>query len=211
MATLEQNGVDSQWSNETRSDFKNGKRYLKNEYQTHIGCDERCPVHCLSFSLSEPNEPCLSSRCDHEHYLECDRCLNGSNTLQQILDKVSDSDNTLSDTQRERIEFEVRHALESTHAWKAQLLRTINQERAKNDILSILDRESVMVVLDWAVEFLPLKFREQMTDFFGKKGKNRHVTCVIEKNEDGNMGVETLVHAHEVGLQLRPSASTCYL
>ena len=44
------------------------------------------------------------------------------------------------------------------------------------------------------MKFLPLKFREQMTDFFGKKGKSWHVTCVIAKKEDGRMEVESFVH-----------------
>lgn len=192
--TLEQNGADGQWAKEMKANLKNGKRYLKNDYLTHIGSEENCPDHCLHFSLSEEDQPSFSSPCSHKHDIECERCLNLSNTLGDIIEKLSDSVTSLTDTQRENIDFEVHHAVERVKAWKAHLLRTINQERAKHEVLSILDRESVMIVIDWAMKFLPLKFREQMTDFFGKKGKSWHITCVIEKNEDGKMEVESLVH-----------------
>ena len=192
--TLEQNGVDGFWSKEMKANLKNGKRYLKNEYQAHIGGEENCPDHCLYFSLSDPSQPSFSSPCSHNHDAVCDRCLNLSNTLGQITKKLSESGTVLTETQKGNIQFEVQHAVESVNAWKAHLLRTINQERAKHEVLSGLDRESAMLVLDWAMKFLPLKFREQMTDFFGKKGKSWHVTCVIAKKEDGRMEVESFVH-----------------
>ena len=192
--TLEQNGVDGFWSKEMKANLKNGKRYLKNEYQAHIGGEENCPDHCLYFSLSDPSQPSFSSPCSHNHDAICDRCLNLSNTLGQITKKLSESGTVLTETQKGNIQFEVQHAVESVNAWKAHLLRTINQERAKHEVLSGLDRESTMLVLDWAMKFLPLKFREQMTDFFGKKGKSWHVTCVIAKKEDGRMEVESFVH-----------------
>ena len=192
--TLEQNGVDGFWSKEMKANLKNGKRYLKNEYQAHIGGEENCPDHCLYFSLSDPSQPSFSSPCSHNHDAICDRCLNLSNTLGQITKKLSESGTVLTETQKGNIQFEVQHAVESVNAWKAHLLRTINQERAKHEVLSGLDRESAMLVLDWAMKFLPLKFREQMTDFFGKKGKSWHVTCVIAKKEDGRMEVESFVH-----------------
>ena len=87
----------------------------------------------------------------------------------QITKKLSESGTILTETQKGNIQFEVQHAVESVNAWKAHLPRTINQERAKHEVLSGLDRESAMLVLDWAMKFRPLKFREQMTDFFGKK------------------------------------------
>ena len=77
----------------------------------------------------------------------------------------------------------MQHAVESVNAWKAHLLRTINRERTKHVVLSGLDRESAMLVLDWAMKFLLLTFGKQMTDFFGKEGKSWHVTCVIARND----------------------------
>ena len=69
--TLEQNGVDGFWSKEMKANLKNGKRYLKNEYQAHIGGEETCPDHCLYFSLSDPSQPSFSSPCSHNHDAVC--------------------------------------------------------------------------------------------------------------------------------------------
>ena len=192
--TLEQNGVDGFWSKEMKANLKNGKRNLKNEYQAHIGGEETCPDHCLYFSLSDPSQPSFSSPYIHNHDAVCDRCLNLSNILGQITKKLSESGTLRTETQKGNIQFEVQHAVESVNAWKAHLLRTINQERAKHEVLPGLDRESAMLVLDWAMKFLPLKFREQMTDFFWKERKElaRHLRYC--KKEDGMMEVESFVH-----------------
>ena len=51
--------------------------------------------------------------------------------------------------------------------------------------------------MDWAMKFLPLRYREQMRDFFGKRGKSWHVSCVIEKQEEG-FSVQCFVHLFEL-------------
>ena len=83
--TLEQNGVDGFWSKEMKANLKNGKRYLKNEHQAHIGGEETCPDHCLY-----PSQPSFSLPCSHNHDAVWDRCLNLSNTLGQITKKLSE-------------------------------------------------------------------------------------------------------------------------
>ena len=40
-------------------------------------------------------------------------------------------------------------------AWKAHLLRAINQDEARLNLLQDLNPTSVLVVLDWAMKFLP--------------------------------------------------------
>ena len=56
---------------------------------------------------------------------------------------------------------------------------TTVQDNAKQNILANLDRGSMLMIMDWAMKFQPMKFREQMDDFFGKRGQSWHVTCVI--------------------------------
>ncbi len=41
-------------------------------------------------------------------------------------------------------------------AWKAHLLRAINQNEARLNLLQDLNPTSVLVVLDWAMKFLPI-------------------------------------------------------
>ena len=54
----------------------------------------------------------------------------------------------------------------------------------------MLDGSNCFIVMDLAMKFLPLNYREQMRDFFfGKRGKNWHVSCVIEKAEEEGYSV----------------------
>ena len=79
--------------------------------------------------------------------------------------------------------------------WKSHILRAENQERAKQDVLKSLQDNSVMVVMDWAMKFLQLKYREKQSEWFGKRGINWHVSCVISKNTaDDSLQVQSYVH-----------------
>ena len=50
--------------------------------------------------------------------------------------------------------------------------------------------------MDWAIKFLPLRHREQIRDFFGKRGKSWHISCGIEKQEE-RFSVQCFVHLFE--------------
>ena len=56
-------------------------------------------------------------------------------------------------------------------AWKARIVRTVNQELAMPDTLESLECE-VVIVMGWAMKILPMYFRESQTDFFGKRGRS---------------------------------------
>ena len=55
-------------------------------------------------------------------------------------------------------------AKQAIHAWKAHLLRNVNQDEARTDALDMLDETSVLLVQDWAMKVLPRKYRESQTD-----------------------------------------------
>ena len=51
-----------------------------------------------------------------------------------------------------------------SEAWEAHLLRSINQDEARLDAINTLDAHSVLLVIDWAMKYLPRKYRESQTD-----------------------------------------------
>ena len=63
------------------------------------------------------------------------------------------------------------------HAWKAHLLRSVNQEEAKQNALTQLDEETCLIIMDWAMNYLPQHYREQMSEFFGKRGRRWNIYC----------------------------------
>lgn len=65
------------------------------------------------------------------------------------------------------MEYEISQSIQSIEAWNAHLLRAINQDAARHEILENLDEQAVLVVMDWAMKFLPRKFRESQSDYHG--------------------------------------------
>ena len=44
------------------------------------------------------------------------------------------------------------------------------------------------------MKYLPQRYREQMNDFYGKRGKSWHVACIVFKIGENEFNVETMVH-----------------
>ena len=127
-----------------------------------------------------------------------------TNVIEEITAKLNDEGIHLTDELRTRLLHEQNQATKCIHAWKSHLLRTIVQDNAKQDILANVDRGSMLMIMDWAMKFQPMKFREQMVDFFGKRGRSWHVTCVIKGGDysgDQRVEVETFVHLFDACIQ----------
>ena len=204
VSLLGDNGVEITWADKTTKDLKASKRYLKTDYKTHISSEERCKDHCTTFSLSDPSNAEFSGSCNHNHDLSCHECSRLTNVIEEITAKLNDEGIHLTDELRTRLLHEQNQATKCIHAWKSHLLRTIVQDNAKQDILANLDRGSMLMIMDWAMKFQPMKFREQMVDFFGKRGRSWHVTCVIKGGDDSGdqrVEVETFVHLFDACIQ----------
>jgi len=96
--------------------------------------------------------------------------------------------------QREEMEFDVEKAMLNLEEWKSHILRAVHQDKAKSDIINKLTSKQVLLIMDWAMKYLPSSFRETQRDWFGKKGKSWHVTVAITKEMDGEITVSSLVH-----------------
>ena len=81
--------------------------------------------------------------------------------------KIADKNDFLTEDQRVRAQYDHKQATNSILLWKAHLLRTGNQEKAKQEILARLDKGSTLMIIDLAMKFQPMTFRELMDDFFG--------------------------------------------
>ena len=83
------------------------------------------------------------------------------------------------------------------NSWKSHLLRSTNQNESRLDVIDELDETSVLLVLDWAMKYLPKKFRESQTDWFGKRGLPWHISVAMRKGNDGKIEMMTFVHLFE--------------
>ena len=75
----------------------------------------------------------------------------------------------------------MKQAKANIFAWKAHILRSINQDAARIGVLESLDESFVLVVEDWAMKFLPRKYRESQTNWFGKRGIPWHISVAFRK------------------------------
>ena len=73
--------------------------------------------------------------------------------FRDILKKIDDL--VIRDETKERIDFETKECFRSVQAWKAHLLRSVNQEEAKQNALTQIDDESSLIIMDWAMKYLP--------------------------------------------------------
>ncbi|CAH1248588.1 Hypp8275 [Branchiostoma lanceolatum] len=190
---LVQSGASVAWGKTVTPKLKEGKRYLKTDYKTHVNLEDKCGDHCISFALSEKGKETLAVKCSHCHEIACDRCTDIDNSLSEV-QKMIEKEGLLSEEHKSRLLFSFEQSSTAIQNWKAHLLRAVNQDLAKQSALQQLDKHTALIVMDWAMKFLPLKYREQMTDFFGKRGRSWHVSAVITKGDDGKFDVECFVH-----------------
>jgi hypothetical protein len=94
---------------------------------------------------------------------------------------------------RDDLLHDLQQTSEDVFSWKRHILRTLNQDRAKEEILKNLDENTVLIVMDWAMKFLPTRYCEKQSQWFGKRGLSWHISCVIFK-VDGKLRTQSFVH-----------------
>ena len=192
--TLEEAGANTIWGKEIKMILKETRRYLKSDYKSHVGPDERCEDHCSYFALSDLQNKFFTQQCTHTHDKSCKYCVQLDDVLCSIRNMINCPTVTLTDQQQRQVMFDVTHAIEAINDWKGHLLRSVNQEQAKQAILSALTNDSILIIMDWAMKYLPKRYREQMSDFYGKRGRSWHVSCVVFNSGMKGFTVESFVH-----------------
>ena len=76
----------------------------------------------------------------------------------------------------------------------------VHQDTARTDIIDSLQEDSVLIIQDFAMKFLPTQYRKKQADFFGKRGISWHLT-VCQSKQRGELVAQTFVHIIESGLQ----------
>ena len=79
------------------------------------------PGHCRRFALSDSKCSDYLEACNHIHDVACDRC---SLTLQP--------------EELDGLKFNTEQARRNINAWKAHLLRLVNQDEARINVISLL-------------------------------------------------------------------------
>ena len=161
--------------------------------QVHVSQSSTVADHCRSYALTDPKEPSFQSTCDHDHSDVCERCATLASTLNDIEEGlVAQSQNMISNTKEELV-FRVKTAKTAILVWEPHLLRSVNQDGARVLHLESIDESPVLIVYDWAMKYLPRKYRESQTDWFGKRGITWHLTVATRQAREE---LQMLTFAH---------------
>ena len=112
--------------------------------------------------------------------IKCVKCVKCVSMTTEILQELEDSD--ASEEKKARVLFNYKERVQNISAWKAHLLRSVNQEEVGQDTLDNLNQENCLIVMDWAMKFLLHHYREHMSEFFEKRARSWHVSAVITKS-----------------------------
>lgn len=97
--------------------------------------------------------------------------------------------------QKEDLKYDLNQAQDMVYQWKSHIMRAEHQDRAKQDALNTLQCDTVFIVMDWAMKFIQLRYREKQSEWYGKRGMNWHVTCAVSKSAtDGNLEITSYAH-----------------
>ena len=92
----------------------------------------------------------------------------------------------------------IKQARDDIISWKAHQLRSVHQAEAKHSVLAKLDSRSVLLVQDWAMKYMPRKYREAQSDWFAKRGLPWHISVAIRRSEDSeHFESQTLVYVFQ--------------
>lgn len=72
--------------------------------------------------------------------------------------------------------LKVDEAMLAIDRWKAHLIRSWNQEQARSSIVQHLSDGDAIITCDWAMKFLPRKYREGIDSYLNLQLKMLNIT-----------------------------------
>ena len=87
----------------------------------------------------------------------------------------------LGKKQTDDLQHDVNGAASKIFEWKVHILRAQNQDQAKQQIVNSLKEDEVFIVVDWAMKFTAMKFREKQEEWFAKRGNQ--LACEQRRNK----------------------------
>ncbi|KXJ23181.1 hypothetical protein AC249_AIPGENE10415 [Exaiptasia diaphana] len=160
----------------------------------HINESDRVPDHCVTHALGDPKNTKLSRTCDHEHDLSCSSCDKLKSLFDTIENEVVKLAHDLENVEGDDMLFTCKHAIQDINNWKSHQLRYMRQDQARFDAIDFLDEKTVFITQDWAMKFLPQKYREMQADWFGKRGISWHISGVVRRYAARNLETQAFIH-----------------
>ena len=88
----------------------------------------------------------------------------------------------------------VHVSLESIYPWKRHLLRAVHQDRARQEVLDEVDSSKTFITQDFAMKFLPRRFKSTQMEWFGKRGISWHIYHSVRRTSSNECEVSVYSH-----------------
>lgn len=193
----------------------------------HLTAEANVPDHCIAYALSDPNDKSLCVECQHDHGNSCLQCEELKSALKEIEEALS-KNSTIPEDMRDDLLYTHQNAVQAIQAWKAHQLRSLQQDKARTTVLEDLDETKVLITQDWAMKWLPQRYRETQADWFGKRGISWHISVVVRRvnatlqhqtfvhivedcSQEGNSVIQLLRHTLETLKREHPEIETAAL
>ncbi|CAG2223571.1 unnamed protein product [Mytilus edulis] len=168
------------------------RQYLKTDFKVHL--TECCEVkdHCLDVNTTTHMcVPCEQLKESTSSLLK---------TVQCAVQENAEGTEKLND-----LNFKGTQAIQSITSLKKHLVRCKNQDSAKSVLFDTMSEDDVLLICDWSMKYLPKRYREDQTDWFGKRGLPWHITMAFQKV---NGMVESLGFVHIFDSQISQDSLT---
>ena len=152
--------------------------------RVHISSPSQVADHCPVLALSDSTEVHYQQSCDHGHTDRCDRCQLGLLENLTEIERVLSETKFPSDDEKDEAVLLFQTAKGAILSCKSHILRSTKQDRARLDVLEQLDEKKILIVSDWAMKFLPQRYRESQADWLGKRGICWHISVVYRRLDD---------------------------
>ena len=116
-------------------------------------------------------------------------------SIQQLVKKTSQK---LGNVDGDNLMFSCNQDVQAIENWKAHRLRSHRQDKARLDIIDLLKEDTIFVTQDWAMNFLPQKYRETQADWFGKRGISWHISVVVRRSKEGKLESQSFIHIAKI-------------
>ena len=163
---------------ELQARLRTVKQYITSDYRWHVSRANHVADHCITLALSDPKLKQFAEVCGHDHKEGCELCFETERVMEDMEQITADGQYPSCEVKSEVV-HDFQRSRTKVMEWKCHVLRTVNQETAKKDILSNMGSEEVLIVMDWAMKFIPWFDREKQSDYYGKKGINWNVSIAI--------------------------------
>jgi hypothetical protein len=159
--------------------------------QVHITESSSVPDHCRIFALSDKLGT-FGCKCEHEHDMVCVNCEQIHKLLSSLINLILESDLKEKEENRDDYQYKFSQAQSNIINWKTHIVRTSHQEKAKSDIMANMGPNEVLLVLGWAMKYLPRRYREDQSNWFAKRGLSWHIGVAFRRRET----IESLAFIH---------------